>query len=57
MSDYIALSPKEIASKAALSAETLARMSEGYCPDCGHRGFVLGPRGANGRDSDVREMF
>src|SRR4029434_10212866 len=20
-------------------------MSKGFCPDCGHRGFVLGPRG------------
>lgn len=21
------------------------RIADGYCPDCGHRGFVLGPRG------------
>lgn len=20
-------------------------LSDGHCPDCGHRGFVLGPRG------------
>jgi hypothetical protein len=23
----------------------LKKMSDGYCPDCGHKGFVLGPRG------------
>ena len=28
-----------------LPEDVLARMSDGYCPDCGHRGFVLGPRG------------
>jgi len=22
-----------------------AKLAEGICPDCGHRGFVLGPRG------------
>jgi hypothetical protein len=25
--------------------DVLARMSDGFCPDCGHKGFVLGPRG------------
>lgn len=28
-----------------LDTATVARMSDGYCPDCNHRGFVLGPRG------------
>ena len=28
-----------------LGEAIVARMSDGYCPDCGHRGFVLGPRG------------
>lgn len=28
-----------------LNDEQLKRMSDGYCPDCNHRGFVLGPRG------------
>lgn len=30
-----------------LDDATLARMSDGYCPDCGHRGFILGPRGGS----------
>lgn len=29
---------------ANLPQRDLQRMSHGYCPDCGHRGFVLGPR-------------
>lgn len=28
-----------------LDDEQLRRMSDGHCPDCNHRGFVLGPRG------------
>jgi hypothetical protein len=29
---------------------TLARIDAGYCPDCGHKGFVLGPRGGSARN-------
>jgi hypothetical protein len=29
-----------------LEPDQVERMSDGYCPDCGHKGFVLGPRGA-----------
>jgi hypothetical protein len=28
-----------------LNGEQLKRLGHGYCPDCGYRGFVLGPRG------------
>lgn len=28
-----------------LTADQWDRIGEGYCPDCDHRGFVLGPRG------------
>ncbi len=28
-----------------LSEEQLLVISRGHCPDCGHRGFVLGPQG------------
>jgi transcription elongation factor Elf1 len=28
-----------------LSKPEVERINAGYCPDCGHRGFVLGPRG------------
>jgi ribosomal protein S27E len=26
------------------------QLSTGHCPDCGHRGFVLGPRGGMSRN-------
>jgi hypothetical protein len=26
----------------------LALLTAGHCPDCAHRGFVLGPRGGSG---------
>jgi hypothetical protein len=26
---------------------TLGRLNAGHCPDCGYRGFVLGPRGGS----------
>jgi len=28
-----------------LDDDAVAKIDRGYCPDCGHRGFVLGPRG------------
>jgi hypothetical protein len=28
-----------------LSLEQCETITNGHCPDCGHRGFVLGPRG------------
>lgn len=28
-----------------LPPEVVEDMSNGYCPDCTHKGFVLGPRG------------
>ena len=28
-----------------LTEDELLRMSMGLCPDCGYRGFLLGPRG------------
>jgi len=28
-----------------LTAQECATVTDGYCPDCGHRGFVLGPQG------------
>jgi hypothetical protein len=28
-----------------LTAEQIAAINRGRCPDCNHRGFVLGPRG------------
>jgi hypothetical protein len=28
-----------------LSDDDVAKLDAGYCLDCGHRGFVLGPRG------------
>jgi hypothetical protein len=28
-----------------LTAEQLDQIAEGHCPNCGYRGFVLGPRG------------
>jgi ribosomal protein S27E len=28
-----------------LDGHAIARLRAGYCPDCGHRGFILGPRG------------
>jgi len=31
-----------------LSDADVERLDSGYCIDCGHRGFVLGPRGGNG---------
>jgi hypothetical protein len=30
--------------------ELAAKLSTGHCPDCGHRGFVLGPRGGMSRN-------
>jgi len=29
----------------SLTDDERATMSRGHCPDCNHRGFVLGPRG------------
>jgi hypothetical protein len=34
----------------ALTADELVRMSNGRCPTCGHRGFVLGPRGGSAQN-------
>lgn len=34
----------------SLDAMQVAKMNEGHCPDCNHRGFVLGPRGGNGQN-------
>jgi hypothetical protein len=28
-----------------LSTDEIGRIVQGHCPDCGHRGFVLGPQG------------
>lgn len=28
-----------------LGDEQMAAINKGHCPDCNHRGFVLGPRG------------
>jgi hypothetical protein len=30
-----------------LKAEIADAITRGYCPDCGRRGFVLGPQGGN----------
>lgn len=30
-----------------LPDDDVAKLDAGYCLDCGHRGFVLGPRGGN----------
>lgn len=30
-----------------LTDDQVQRIGNGYCPDCSHRGFVLGPRGGN----------
>jgi len=30
-----------------LSAEAINKLNTGHCPDCDHRGFVLGPRGGS----------
>jgi hypothetical protein len=28
-----------------LTTPQLRRIGQGHCPDCGHRGFVIGPQG------------
>ena len=28
-----------------VTKDEFAKLGDGTCPDCGHRGFVLGPRG------------
>lgn len=32
------------------SATEVETIDRGHCPDCNHRGFVLGPRGGNGQN-------
>jgi hypothetical protein len=27
-----------------MTTQELRRIGQGYCPDCGHRGFVIGPQ-------------
>jgi hypothetical protein len=34
-----------------------ARISGGYCPDCGYRGFVFGPRGGNSMNIECGNRF
>ncbi len=34
----------------SLDMGQVRRINEGHCPDCGHRGFVLGPHGGSGQN-------
>jgi len=34
----------------------VARLDEGFCIDCGHRGFILGPRGGAGMNIECGSL-